>query len=137
VNSTENGNKCLPQADIDKNSAQAVLSMFNTEYDVNPENLESPLNEHHNLDQLRISSSIFKRFDKNYNKIFLNYDKGLLTSDIQTLEAYRTDNILESVDLRGSNTIIPGLFNQIALQGSGKNEIINISFMSILMRLRI
>jgi len=45
------------------------------------------------------------------------------------LEAYMIENILESVDLRGSNIIVPGLFNHIALQGSGKNEIINISFM--------
>jgi len=131
VNSTENANSCMPQPYIDKVLAQAVISMFTTEYDVNPEDLDSPLQEYYNLESLRISASIFKRFDKKYNKIILNYDKGLLQPDIKNLEAYRTDNILESVDLRGSINNIPGLFNQITLQGSGKNEVFNISFMKI------
>jgi len=121
VNSTENNNSCMPQAYIDKIFAQAILSIFTTEYDVNPEDYESPLQEYHNLDQMQISSSIFKKFEKRYNKIILNNDKGLFTPDIQTQVAYRTENIVESVDLRGGNTIVPGLFNQVMLLGSGKN----------------
>jgi len=131
VNSTENMNSCMPQAYIDKILALAGLSIFTTEYDLNPEEYESPFQEYHNMDHLQISSSIFKKFEKKYNKIILNYDKGLFTPDIQTVEAYRTESIVESVDLRASNTIMPGLFNQVMLLGSGKNEIFNISFMKL------
>ncbi len=131
VNSTENKNSCMPQAYIDKILALAGLSIFTTEYDLNPEEYESPFQEYHNMDHLQISSSIFKKFEKKYNKIILNYDKGLFTPDIQTVEAYRTESIVESVDLRGENTIVPGLFNQVMLLGSGKNEVFNISFMKL------
>jgi len=131
VNSTENANSCMPQQYIDKVLAQAVLSIFTTEYDVNPEDFDSPLQEYFNLETLRISASVYKRFDIKYNKIILNYDKGLFQPDIKTLEAYRTDNILEYVDLRTSMTNFPGLFNQITIQGSGKNDVFNISFMKL------
>jgi len=131
VNSTLNANNCMPTTYIDKVLANAVLNVFSTEYDVIPEDLDQPVQQYHTLDQLRISSSVFKRFDKKYNKIFVNYDRGLLTPAIDVMEAYRTDNIYESMDLRNSNLPVAGPFNLLTLQFSGKNEIFNISFMKL------
>jgi len=131
VNSTGNGNHCLPQAHIDNVLSQGILSVFTTEFDIDTDNINAPLQEYHTLDQIQITTSIFKLFVKKYNKIFLNYDSGLLTPAIERLEAYKTDSISEAVDLKSANNFIPGNFNQISFQGSGKNEIFNISFMKL------
>jgi len=133
VNSTLNNNNCMPTTYINQVLAFAILNVFSTEYDIIPEDLDNPVQQYDSFDQLRISASVYKRFDKKYNKIFVNYDRGLLTPAIEVMEAYRTDNIYESVDLRNGNNGYndDAAFSALGLQFSGKNEIFNISFMKL------
>jgi len=50
------------------------------------------------------------------NEVKVISNNGFVFNEEQTYKTYRTDKIIESVDLRGKNTLIPGTFSQITFR---------------------
>lgn len=119
---------CYPNEMIENILSHNSLSILTSDYDINPDLIDSPLQEYIKLEQIIISSTIFKNFYKEYNKIIFDDDIGLIADNMRKLTGYRSDSIYESVDLRGDNTLYPGTFNQVSIRCSGKTEIYLRSF---------
>ena len=132
VNYTQyNKTDCYPQDYIDNKLTQMFLNLVSIENDVNSNNFSTPIKPFYKNEILPISSTIFKNYFKEFNYVIFNSDNGYLLENFQRFESYRTDKIVESVDLRGSNTLIPGTFSQITLRCSGKTEIYSRTYMKI------
>ena len=130
VNSTStNKTNCLPQIDIDKILFQNVLSLISLEYDVDSQNFLSPSQIYAKMDQMQISSTIYRKFFKDYNKIIIKSDNGLFIEDYLIDESYRSENIYETIDLAGNKSILSGAFNQIIFRCSGKTEVFKRTYM--------
>ena len=132
VNSTTNNKtNCLPQNVIDKRLSQNFVNLLNVENDVNSNNFLEPNEAFYKNEILPMSSTIFKNYFKEINSVVFNSDDGLIFENFQKYISYRTDKIIESVDLRGSNTLFPGTYSQITFRCSGKTEIYSRSYMKM------
>jgi len=132
VNSTLlNKTDCFPEDVINKRLSQVYLNLITIENDVDSNNFEQPIMEFYNNELLPISSTIYKNHLKDMNSIKLKSNNGLIMDDYTNYESSRTDNIIESVDQRGSNTIFPGTISQIIFRCSGKTEFYFRTYMKI------
>ncbi len=75
---------------------------------------------------LLLSSTIFKNHFIDLNSIKFISDDGYFLKMKIKIFLYRTERIVESVDLRGKNTIFPGTFSQLTVRCSGKTEMISL-----------
>jgi len=124
VNSTaQNKTNCYPDSVIDQKLSQAFLIFVSIENDIDSNDYQNPILEYTKNDMLPLSTTIFKNYFKDINKVKFTSDNGFIFGFTNNFETYRTDKIIESVDLRGKNTLFPGTFNQITLRCSGKTEI--------------
>ena len=132
INSTiENRTNCLAPDIIDKKLSQTFLSLVSIENDINSDNFLHPIEPFTKNEILPLSSTIFKNYFMELNSVKFNTDDGFFFDNFQNHFSYRTDKIIESVDLRGSNTLFPGTFSQITLRCSGKTEIFSRAYMKI------
>ena len=132
VNSTkENRTNCVSPNIIDKKLSQTFLSLVNTENDIDSNNFIDPIVPFTNNQLLPISSTIFKTYVKEINSIIFQTDDGFIFENLDSRNTYRTDKIIESVDLRGSNTLFPGTFSQILFRCSGKTEIFSRTYLKV------
>jgi len=123
VNSTPNNKtNCFSEDVINAKLSQAYINILTVENHIDSKNFTNPISEFSKNDMLPISSTIFKNYFKDYNKIIFSSDNGFIFQNTQSFEAYRTDQIMESVDLRGKNTLFAGTFSQITYRFSGKTE---------------
>jgi len=124
VNSTAaNKTNCYPEDQIDKKLSQLFFDIISIENDIDSNNFENPLLPYTKSEMLPLSSTIFKNFFKDLNVVKFNTNNGFIFDQKKTYESYRTDKILESVDLRGKNTLFPGTFSQLTFRCTGKSEI--------------
>jgi len=122
-NSTiNNKTNCFPEDVIDKKLSQVFLNLVGIEDDVDSNNFTNPTSEYYKNEILPLSSTVFKNYYKDINSVKFRTDNGFLSKNEQTSQSYRTDRIVESVDLRGKNTLFPGTFSQITFRCSGKTE---------------
>ncbi len=132
LNSTiANKTNCFPEDVIDKKLSQVFFNLVGIENDVDSNNFTNPVLEFYKNDLLPLSSTIFKNIYKDINSVKFNSNNGFLFNNDLSYESYRTDRILESVDLRGKNTLIPGTFSQITFRCSGKTEIFLRSYLKL------
>jgi len=123
LNSTiANKTNCFPEDVIDKKLSQLFLNVGVIENDVDSNNFSNPISEFYKNDLLPISSTVFKNYFKDINSVKFRSDNGFLLKNEQSYQSYRTDRIVESVDLRGKNTLFPGTFSQVTFRCSGKTE---------------
>jgi len=124
VNSTAaNKTNCFPEDKIDKKLSQIFFDIISIENDIDSNNFENPVLEFTKGELLTLSSTIFKNFFKDMNVVKFSSNNGFFFDHTEFFETYRTDKIMESVDLRGKNTMFPGTFSQITFRCSGKTEI--------------
>ncbi len=114
---------CYPEEIIDKRLSQIFLSFVNLENDIDSNNYDNPILNYHKNEILPLSSTIFKNYLTDINSVKFLSDDGYFFSNENQYISYRTDRIIESVDLRGKNTLFPGTFSQLTIRCSGKTEI--------------
>jgi len=123
LNSTnENRTNCFPEDVIDKKLSHVFFNLISIENDVDCNNFTNPISEFYRNEMLPLSSTVFKNYIKDINSVKFRSDNGFLLNNEKTYQSYRTDRIVESVDLRGKNTLFPGTFSQISFRSSGKTE---------------
>lgn len=120
---TINKTDCYPQDIIDKKLAQVFINLVSIENDVDANNYLYPFVPYIRNELLPISSTVFKNFYIDMNNVIFYTDNSFLFEGSDKTESSHTDRVMESVDLRGSNTLLPGTFAQITLRCSGKTEI--------------
>jgi len=132
LNSTaQNKTNCFSDDEIDKKLSQVYLNLISIESDIDSNNFNNPILEFYKNDMLLLSTTIFKSFFKELNFIKFNSNNGYIFDSSKSFETYRTDNIMESVDLRGKNTLIPGTFGQVNIRSSGKTDIYYRSYLKL------
>jgi len=124
VNSTTaNKTNCYPDHVIDKKLSQAFIGLVAIDNDINSNNYQEPILEFYQNELLPVSSTVFKTYNKELNVVKFSTNDGYIFDSLGQFQTYRSDRILESVDLRGKNTLFPGTFSQITFRCSGKTEI--------------
>jgi len=124
INSTAaNKTDCFPENVIDQKLSQIFFNLVGIDNDIDSSNYGNPILQFYQNELLPLSSTIFKNYFKDINVVKFNSNNGYIFDTIDKFETYRSDKILESVDLRGKNTLFPGTFSQITYRCSGKTEI--------------
>jgi len=129
--SATNKTDCYPEEVIDKKLSQVFINLISIENDIDSNNFENPISEFYKNEMLPLSSTIFKIYYKDINVVKFNSNNGLIFDAMEKFTSHRTDKIMESVDLRGKNTLFPGTFSQITIRCSGKTEIYYRNYLKI------
>jgi len=118
-----NKTDCYPEDVIDKKLSQLFIGLIGIDNDIDSTDYQNPILQFYQNELLPLSSTIFKNYYKDMNVVKFNSNNGYIFDSINNYETYRSDKILESVDLRGKNTLFPATFSQITYRCSGKTEI--------------
>lgn len=104
---------CLPEEEINKKLSQAFISISFIDNQINSDDYSYPISLDFKSKLLPITTSLFKNYIFEFLDIRYRSDNNLFFDGFEENKSHRLSDVKEYVDIRGSNTLIKGTFNQI------------------------
>jgi hypothetical protein len=131
VNSTSNNFNCKSTSDINKILDNILFNIAFTDYEIDHKNYNQPVKHRMRGLSLKISSSVYKRYNIFMKSIDYNTDSGLLFEENDIQQFYMFDRKDLDVDLKTGSTFSPYHFSQFSFMTENKKHIYYRSYMKI------
>lgn len=125
-NSATNKSDCFDQNKIDSTLSSVYVLMDYIDFDIDHNNINSPIVPIRKGSSTVVSSSVYKKINHYKKMVIYDTDYGYVFEDINSISSYQQDQVNVDVDLR---TDPAGSFASVVLQNSSKVDKYKRTFM--------